>query len=46
MTDCLACPYAEDCEARMWLECPFAEEPPALDAESLERAGCYSPREE
>lgn len=45
--DCLTCPHTEDCLARVWSECVFAEPtPPAMTPATFEAAGTYSPREE
>jgi hypothetical protein len=44
--DCLTCPRTEDCLARLWSECAFAEPtPPEMTPATLEEAGTYSPRE-
>lgn len=45
--DCLTCPHTEECIARVWQDCPYAEPtPPEMTPATLEEAGTYSPREE
>lgn len=42
--DCMTCELAEECAARMLVECPFSDAVDALSEHGLELAGTFSPR--